>query len=537
MTVTEVNNGVFDQSLENPEKGNSDTLGKADIERLGRERPDTLPNWAAEVGFVFSIVASLSMSEYFISGFNIILPALTEALQIPASQQTWPAGVINLTTAALLLPFARLCAQHGGRVVFLGGHVWLLIWSIVCGFSKNPTMLIACRAMQGIGAAAFLPAGLSLLGQTYRPGPRKNLVFSLYGAAACIGFYFGIIFGALTGQLANWTVYFWVGSAFVFLVIVAGFFAIPRHLDHDSSETKMDWWGVCTIVPGLALVVYALTDGGSAPDGWRTPYIYVTFVIGALLLCAAVYVQGWVSAQPLLPADLFRPKYMKRISGFIFCGFGVFSIFLFYSSFYVEEVLGANPLQTAVWFIPLALGGFILAITGGFVLHILSGQILLLVSSAGYILCVLLFPLIPAQDGSSGMSTGHIYWAYIFPSMICGTIGIDITYNVTNVFATTAMPRRLQATAAGLIISLGYLGMAFWLGVAELAVSSWARSHSDEDITLRQRYQVGFWTGVGLAGVTACCAVTARIGQASAELTADEKQEMECSETEQVQAT
>ncbi|KAK6953325.1 hypothetical protein Daesc_005628 [Daldinia eschscholtzii] len=456
----EVNNGIFDSSPGTPEDGNREASGKVDIERLGRQRPETLPNWAAEVGFIFAVVASLFMSEYFISGFNIVLPALANALDIPESQRTWPSGVINLTTAVLLLPFARLCAMYGGRNVFLGGHVWLLIWSIVCGFSKNPTMLIASRAMQGIGASAFLPAGLALLGQTYRPGPRKNLVFSLYGASACVGFYFGIIIGALTGQLADWTVYFWVGSAFVFAVIVTGFFAIPRNLGHNDPDIRMDWWGVCTIVPGLALVVYALTDGGNAPDGWRTPYIYVTFIIGALLLCAAVYVQGWVSAQPLLPGDMFRPKYMKRISAFIFCGFGVFSIFLFYASFYIEEVIHATPLQTAAWFTPLALG-------------------------------------------------------------------IDITYNVTNVFVTTAMPRRHQATAAGLITSLGYLGMAFWLGVSELAVSTWARSHAAESPDLRDRYHVGFWTGVGLAGFTLCCALTARIGRASAELTADEKYELE----------
>lgn len=110
--------------------------------------------------------------------------------------------------------------------------------------------------------------------------------------------------------------------------------------------------------------------------------------------------------------------------------------------------------------------------------------------------------------------------------MICGTIGIDITYNVTNVFITTAMPRRLQADAAGLVVSLGYLGMAFWLGVAELVISTSSRSRGDS-LELRDKYNIGFWTGVGLGGVTLCCAITARIGQASAELTADEKDELE----------
>lgn len=111
--------------------------------------------------------------------------------------------------------------------------------------------------------------------------------------------------------------------------------------------------------------------------------------------------------------------------------------------------------------------------------------------------------------------------------MIFSTLGIDITYNVTNVFVTTAMPRRFQPTAAGLITSLAYLGMAFWLGVAELSVSTWVRSHAAVNPGLREKYQVGFWTGVGLAGFTLFCAVTARIGRASAELTADEKLELE----------
>ncbi|KAI5863720.1 MFS general substrate transporter [Durotheca rogersii] len=526
--------GIF-EDIETPDRGDGAVLPlpKIDVERLGRQRPDSLPNWAAEAGFVFAIIASLLMSEYFISGFNIILPALAESLHIREEERTWPAGVINLTTAALLLPCARLCSIHGGRIVFLCGHLWFLVWSLVCGFSQNPTMLIVSRAMQGVGAAAFMPAGLALLGQIYRPGPRKNFVFSLYGASACIGFYLGIIISALTSQLADWSWYFFVGTICIAAVVLTGFFAIPRHLHHDGPDVRMDWWGCGTIVPGLLLVVYALTDGGNAPDGWRTPYIYVTFVIGGLFLCAAVYTQGWVSAQPLLPSDLFRPKYMKRISAFLFCGFGVFAIFLFYSSFYIENVLKASPIQSAAWFTPLAIGGFILAITGGFVMHILPGRILLWVSAAGFLLCALLFPMIPPQDGPERLSTNRLYFSYIFPAMVCGTIGIDITYNITNVFITTAMPRRLQATAAGLITSLGFFGMAFWLGVAELAVSTAARYRREaggEALSLRERYNIGFWTGVGLAGVTTACVITARLGHASAELTADEKAALEAEE-------
>lgn len=76
----------------------------------------------------------------------------------------------------------------------------------------------------------------------------------------------------------------------------------------------MDWLGFITIVPGLLLVVFAITDGSHAPKGWATPYIYITFILGVILLCTAIYVEGWIAQLPLLPFDLFAPKYMKPLS-------------------------------------------------------------------------------------------------------------------------------------------------------------------------------------------------------------------------------
>lgn len=181
-----------------------------------------------------------------------------------------------------------------------------------------------------------------------------------------------------------------------------------------------------------------------------------------------------------------------------------------------------RPILTAAWFTPLAVGGVVLAIAGGLVLHIIPNKVLMIISSLGFVLSVLLFALIP-DPATSGRSTGFIYWAYVFPAMICGTIGVDITFNVTNIFITTAMPRRHQAAAGGLINSLLYLGIAFWLGIADLAVSATVQSRGDD----RQRYQIGFWTGLGLAIASLALVLTVKMGSAEASLTADEKAEME----------
>lgn len=150
----------------------------------------------------------------------------------------------------------------------------------------------------------------------------------------------------------------------------------------------------------------------------------------------------------------------------------------------------------------------------------------MIISGAGFLISVLLFALIPNQaDGSP--STSFLYWAYVFPAMLCGTIGVDITFNVTNVYITTAMPRRHQAAASGLINSLLYLGLAFWLGISELAISQSVAAKGDKGLSLRQQYKIAFWIGVGLAVLALMLTSTIRMGSASSEMTADEKADMD----------
>jgi MFS family permease len=193
-----------------------------------------------------------------------------------------------------------------------------------------------------------------------------------------------------------------------------------------------------------------------------------------------------------------------------------------------------SPILTAAWFTPLAVGGMVLAMIGGLVLHIIPNKILLIISTLGYILSALLFALIPDPE-TSGKSTSFIYWAYIFPAMIAGTIGVDITFNVTNIFITTAMPRRHQAAASGLINSLLYLGIAFWLGIGELAVSATVQSKGGHDkIDDRSQYQIGFWTALGLAVASLCLVITIKMGSAEAAMTADEKAAMESRQQSQL---
>lgn len=175
--------------------------------------------------------------------------------------------------------------------------------------------------------------------------------------------------------------------------------------------------------------------------------------------------------------------------------------------------MGATPLQVVAWACPMAVGGLILSTTGGLLLHMLSGTVLVLISSLGYVVSGLLFALIPM---------GGNYWAWVFPAMICGTIGIDISFNVTNIFISTNLSREKQGLAGALINCTLHFGIAFMLAFADI-VQVYL-----EDQGLKGSYQSVFWFQVGLSGFAFVVLLFfVRINRAKSELTIDERRELE----------
>lgn len=169
----------------------------------------------------------------------------------------------------------------------------------------------------------------------------------------------------------------------------------------------------------------------------------------------------------------------------------------------------ASPLQIVAWTVPMAFGGLLISTVGGLILHRIPGTILMLISCLGYTGAGLFFALIPENGG---------YWAFVFPAMICGTIGIDISFNVTNIFITSNMPLEKQGLAGALINCTLHLGIALHLGFADIV------QVNTVDLGLRKSYQAVFWFQVALSGLGLVVnALFVRIGRAKSDLTVDER--------------
>ncbi|KAG9635360.1 MFS general substrate transporter, partial [Aureobasidium melanogenum] len=233
-------------------------------------------------------------------------------------------------------------------------------------------------------------------------------------------------------------------------------------------------------------------------------------VIGVVFLSLSVYVEGWVAEAPLLPPELFKIKYMKPLVLALLLTYGGCGIYLLYATNYMSEIMSGSPMQLVAWWSPAAIGGCIIATVGGFVLHLLPGTILIGIASIAWIIAPLLFALVPVG--------GQNFWPWVFPAMVCCTIGIDITFNVTNIFITTSLPTRQQGLAGALINSLLQLGIAVALGLADITVSQTA------DQGVAQKYKNAFWLEIGLAGAALVVFLGfVKVDKAKSQATADEK--------------
>lgn len=221
--------------------------------------------------------------------------------------------------------------MYGGYLVFNAGAIWLCISSIIAGFSQSWLMLIFFRACQGLALGALLPSGMMILGSTYRPGPRKNLVFALYGACAALGFFVGFFVSGLAGQFLSWRWYFFIGAILSAIMGVSAIFSVPKdYAEKKELGIRMDWAGLVLSIVGSTFLVFSIAESSYAPNGWRTPYIPVFFCLGFITLAVFAYIEGWVVHNPLLPGDVFHVKHLKALLFSLLCLYGSLGIFLLY---------------------------------------------------------------------------------------------------------------------------------------------------------------------------------------------------------------
>jgi MFS family permease len=304
-----------------------------DRSQADHSRPDCFISTRTEVGFVVSICLSQVFDEYLTSGFFAPMPLLKQRFQLSDTSLTWPATITPLVISAFLLPFGRLADMYGGFPVYVGGMTWAFAWTLLAGYTADPVVFIICRAMQGFGAAAHLPAGLAMLGKLYHIGPRKNMVFSVYGAMAPFGSFVGIFAASVASRYNCWPVFFYVGAGIALLTLVAIVLSGPvTGSNRGDNAIHMDWAGSIGLATSLVLFVYSITEAAEVEQKWLAPHVVVTGALAMTGFAATTFLEWKFVSQPLLPASVFRVRYMCLLLLGLFLSYGAISVYTYYAT-------------------------------------------------------------------------------------------------------------------------------------------------------------------------------------------------------------
>jgi MFS family permease len=286
-----------------------------------------------EAALIATISSSQVLDEYITSGFFALIPALMQEFNLTGRTMTWPTSITSMVVSAFLLLFGRVVDMYGGSPVYATGIAWTLVWTLYAGFATDVPTLVLCRAMQGLGTAAYLPAGLATLATLYPPGPRKNMAFSIYGAMAPLGSFIGILVASLALQYAHWRWYFWIGAILALATLSGFLLARPSTIIGSSNrDMDIDWLGGMSLAVTTVLLVFTVTEAADAARGRRTPYILATGILAVVGIAVTAFVETHVAKQPLLPASIFKIRCIRPLLLGLLLNYGAVSLFTCYAT-------------------------------------------------------------------------------------------------------------------------------------------------------------------------------------------------------------
>ena len=281
---------------------------------------------------------------------NVALPTLARELAASASQLQWMVDAYVLVFAGLLLTTGSLGDRFGRRRALTAGLLLFGAGSLWAAWSGSANLLIAARALMGVGGALIMPATLSITTNIFSGAERTRAIGAWAGVAGL-----AIVLGPVT---AGWLLaHFWWGSVFlinlpvVVAVLAAAALLVPESKDPHASP--LDPLGAALSIAGLTALLYAIIEVPA--HGWTDRTILAAFAVAAALLAGFV---AWElrAPAPMLDMRLFRnPRFSAASLAITLASFAMFGSFFFLTQ-YLQLVLGYTALQAGVRVFPVAVG-------------------------------------------------------------------------------------------------------------------------------------------------------------------------------------
>jgi EmrB/QacA subfamily drug resistance transporter len=431
---------------------------------------------------------------------NVALPSIRDDLGFSQTSLAWVVNGYMLTFGGFLLLGGRLGDLFGHRRLFLSGISLFTLASLACGLSTTQGMLVAARAIQGLGGAVASAVALSLMMTLFTEPAERAKAMGVFGFVAAGGGSIGVLLGGVLTDLLSWHWIFLVNLPIGAFVYVLTLRLLPAGR-HATGARRLDVAGAVTVTASLLLAVYAIVNGNTA--GWTSFRTLGLLAGSAALLAAFLGIEARVGS-PLVPLALFRLRNVAtaNVVGVLWAA-SMFAWF-FLSALYLHLVLGYTPLQVGLAFLPanLIMGAFSLGLSAKLVLRfgirppIAAG---LLLAAAG----LALLARAPV-DGS--------FAADVLPSMVLLGFGAGMALNPVLLAAMSDVSPQEAGLASGLVNTAFMMGGA--LGLAVLASVAASRSDTlrgagdDRLVALTGGYHTAFVVGAIFALAAALLGAT-----------------------------
>lgn len=426
---------------------------------------------------------------------NVALPSIRSDLGFSETALVWVVNAYMLTFGGFLLLGGRLGDMYGHRHLFLAGITLFTVASLACGVASSQGLLIAARAVQGLGGAVVSAISLSLIMNMFTEPAERAKAMGIYGFVCAGGGSIGVLLGGLLTDALSWHWIFLVNLPIGVLVFVACQVLLPAGAGQAQGE-RLDLGGALTVTSSLMLAVYAIVNGNEL--GWLAPQTLGLLATAAVLMALFLFIEARV-ATPLMPLALFKLRNVAvaNVVGVLWAA-AMFAWF-FISALYLQLVLGYTALQVGLAFLPanlimaafslglsaklvmrlgirlpLALGLGVAAIglalfarapvEGQFVIDVLPGMLLLGLGAGMAFNPLLLAAMSDVAPSESGIASGVVNTAF----MMGGALGLAI-------LASLAAAKTAHVLAGGapapVALIAGY-HLAFLIGAVSAALAA-----------------------------------------------------------------
>lgn len=468
-------------------------------------------------------LAVLSLAQFLIildtSIVGVALPAIQEQFGFSQAGLQWIFNAYVIAFGALLLLGGKLSDVYGRYRLFVAGFAVLTGASILAGLAPAGEVLIASRALQGLGAALIAPSALSILMGLFTVEPERRRAMGFWGASAPAGGTAGVFLGGVISAWLDWPWIFLINVPVGVAVLALAYFVFPRDGGDGGGSSRtgakggagkrargriVDYPGAASITGALVVFVYALVTGNDA--GWLSPQTLLLLAGGSLLSALFLAIEKR-QAEPLIPLRIFGARNLLSANIVMALLGAAWIPAWFFLNLYLQQTLGYGPLESGLALLPMTVTimalmvGATSKIAGrlGMKRSLVAGLALL---AAGLVL----FSRAPPASEGGGFVT------HVLPASVVAAAGMSLAYIPALTLAVAHARKEDAGVASGLVNTSYQVGSAVGLAAIVALAAVWTESLLGGGAGIEAALNGGFRAAfVGAAAAAAAAGATAAL--------------------------